>query len=383
MRIALVCSLLAVALEGCAKRAPPPEKPVEAPAPAVDPKLLEAQIQKALDLRAAGKHDEGIALLEKTRLQALDAKQPAIATLALNRRGDLANDLGRKQEAAQDYELAYTEAEARADYAAMGRAAHDRALLKSDVWGAGEPDALVWYPKAVEARRKAKDFIGVRRSANNLAIQYFYAEKKDEALRWYGEAAEAAEAASDWDGLYRVHANLALLWAVAAEGAFTEGKSLRAWVPPAKLNAEAEGKAKEHYGKALEAALKIGRSEQEVCGVFGNYGARCRRLSPATKPGEGMVAFFAELALEANGAQDPRGLDAPGLQEALLTLRAADAAKEAGPELAKEAEQFTKSTKEQFDALAKAGGGAEAYCKAESRAEELCTRFKSAKAKKK
>jgi tetratricopeptide (TPR) repeat protein len=377
--LGLACCVV-VLLSSCNKHVPPAEPAPVAAAPTADPRALEAQIQKALELRAARKQDEGIALLEKTRLQALEGHQPALATLALNRRGDLANDLGRKKEAAQDYELAYSEAEARSDFAAMGRAAHDRALLQSDVWGAGEPGALEWYPKAVEARRKAKDLVGVRRSANNLAIQFFYASKKDEALRWFNEALEAGEAAEDWDGVYRIHANLALLWAVAAEGAFAPGAPLRAWVPPLKLEPEAEAKAREAFAKGIEAAKKIGRSEDDVCGVLGNYGARCLRLTPGATSANGLPAFFAQLALEAESSSFSIP-EEQQLQAALLCLRAADAAQSADAELKKQVPLFEQTARDHFAEAAKAAGSQDMLCK-DTRAEELCTRFKAAPVKK-
>lgn len=362
----LVLAPLAVLAFACARGPEAPARPV------VTAAELSAGIEKALALRGEGKREEAMALLEQLRLEALEVKQAQLATLALNRRGDVANDLGRKGEARQDYETAYAEAAGRSDFAAMGRAAHDRALLNSDVWGAGEPDALLWYPRAVEARKKAGDLVGVRRSANNLAIQYFYAQRKEEALRWYGEALAAGEAAQDWDGLYRVHANLALLHAVEAEGAFEPGASLRAWVPPAKLEPGAEAKAREHFARAIEVAAKIGREEGDACGVFGNYGARCARLSPGADPVDGLVAFFAELALEA--ADEPSDAAAQ-LQAGLLCLRASDAATAAGARLARQKAELEAAARRHLEGALALGGGAEALCKSEPRAFELCARL--------
>lgn len=372
MRTLCLCCTLLSLLPSCTRPSSPEDETRSENAPAVDRAALEAQIEQALELRAVRKQLEGIALLEKTRVEALEAHQPELATLALNRRGDLASDLGRSNEANRDYEAAYAEASARNDYAAMGRAAHDRAYMNPSQCDGDDADAYVWYPRAIEARRKAGDLAGVRRSANNLAIQYFYAQKKDEAVRWYTEAAEAGEAAQDWNGTYKVLANLSLLYAVDAEGAFVPGAPLRAWVPPAKLDAEAEAKARHYYQRSLAVAQKAGLGEDEVCGVFGNYGARCKRLTPNLPAAEGRVACFAELALEAETDRWDDG----ELQAGLLSLRAADAAREAGPGFKTQVRQFEGNALRQFNAAADRAGGVGKLCDgAPEHAVELCARL--------
>ena len=343
-----------------------------------DAGALTAEIDRAVALRERGQQVEGLKILEETRRQALADSEAALATMALNRHGDLLNDLHRTREAAKDYEAAYAEAERHGDAFAMGRAAHDRAYMNETC--GGEDDASIsWYLKAVEARRKAKDQAGLRRSANNLAGAYFHRKQDADAKRFWAEALEAGTAIQDWEGVYKIEGNLALLWSLAAEGVFAGDGPLRPWVPPLKLDPPAEAEARGHYARAIAAAERMGRGERDVCGALGNYAARCERLKPGVVAEEGLVAFFAALAQEADSdAETSTDAELALLQAGTLYLRSSDASRLLGKARAQETANFEKLARERLKSAvalgAKSLGSAELFC-ATDRARELCGRF--------
>jgi hypothetical protein len=225
----------------------------------------------------------------------------------------------------------------------------------------------------VDARRKAKDQAGLRRSLNNLAIAHFYEKHDVEAKKFYGESLEVANATSDWEGAYKVEANLALLWALTAEGVFAGDGPLRPWAPPLKMDPQAEAEARSHFAKGIEAAAKIGLTERDVCGVLGNYGARCERLTPGVRPEEGLVAFFATLAQEADAESDGEQAESALLQAGTLYMRAADATRALPRGRPSEAMGFDKLARERLARALKISADA---CEAEE-ASDLCARYKA------
>ena len=170
---------------------------------------LTAEIDRALALRREGRQDEGLRVLEAVRTQALAEQRPEVATNALNRRGDLLHDLRRNDEARAAYLEAYGEAQQRSDFWSMGRAAHDLALLGD--YESLDPSSVEWFGKALEARRKAKDFAGMRVTANNLATAYNHAGRTDEAVPFYEEGIQAAESMADDGNALKMHLHLANL----------------------------------------------------------------------------------------------------------------------------------------------------------------------------
>ena len=351
-------------------------------------RALEAELDRALSLRSEGKQEEGLVVLEELRRRALAEDQPVLATRALNRHGDLQNDLERTGRAAADYEAAYAEAQARGDWFAMGRAAHDRALLgegaepdpsESEAVGLS-PESLAvihgyiglassadWYLKAVDARRKANDRSGLRLSLNNLAISYFYSRKPVEAQRYYEEAIELARSIGEQDAVYRIEANLALLFSMAAEGVFDKATPMPPWAPPVELHPDAEARARRAYADAIADAQKVGRTEDDVCGVFGSYGERCVRLSPSLSPEEGLVAFFETLAIEV----ETEGSNM--LRAGTLYLRAADAVRAHFPHRGDQALVFEQEARSRLKGALERTADA---CEVVEEAHELCSRLR-------
>lgn len=247
------------------ERAPRP--PSSFPGADADPALT-AKIDQALELRVREKRDEALALLEQVRGEALAKGHAAIATNALNRTGDVLRDQGKSRKARAAYEQAYAEAEKRGDPWAMGRAAHDLALLGDFM----RPDAesLGWYEKALAARREAKDFAGMRVTANNLATVHDDAGRRDEALPFFEAGIEAAEAAGDHGNAMKLHARLG---------------SLLLELGDERSDPELAKQGRAHLAQALGACERGGGDPLTLCAWAGRDRAkRCAANVPTEGP---------------------------------------------------------------------------------------------------
>lgn len=254
---------------------------------------LARRIDDAVALRAHGEQGEGISRLYRIRADSREAHAPALAALALHRKGDLLHDLGRDDEAEQAYIAAMKEHEARGDMAMVARAAHDLGMLKSD--RSDEPGAEHWYREARAARLKAGDKAGLRKTDNNLAILFFFQSRFAEAEPLFLEAATAAEEIEDDEGAFKVHVNLALLHLISAEGGFP---SQQGRLPKMDLSSVHMKEARAHFAKAAAVGARIGRTEDDTCALLGAYNAHCEWLIPGRTPQEGLARFYLRKAPE-------------------------------------------------------------------------------------
>jgi hypothetical protein len=146
------------------------------------------------------------------------------------------------------------------------------------------------------------------------------------------------------------------------------------WAPPLELHRDAEARARRAYADAIADANKTGRSEDDVCGVFGSYGERCARLTPSLSPEEGLVAFFGTLAKEAEAeAEDEPGNPGPRLRAATLSMRAADAVRAHFPQRAEEAMAFERQARSGLASVLKLTANA---CDVVEDAHEVCARLR-------
>lgn len=313
---------------------------------------LEAGIEQALKLRAERRQDEGIALLDQVRTDALAAGEAKVATRALNRRGDLLHDLSRDAEAREAYLGAVNEAEARQDFSAVGRAAHDLALL-------GE-ETECWYLKALEARRKAGDRPGIRTTANNLGSLYFFAGRDEESRAMYLEAMAAAQADGDHASVCREQANLALL-VFDPRKPRDERREVEVARPLPRLDVERLRTARGHYAEAVAACARANQPEAKVQGYLAcdEGDPRCELLTPRASLEAALLDFWGRVAertkeelereLAGRGTfDDLEALVAAHAVHALACLRTWEAASAAGPALAEKAGSWERQARESF-----------------------------------
>lgn len=254
---------------------------------------LESELARALELRAQQRQEEGLAVLEALRAKALASGHWGLATRALIRHGDLASDLLRPEQPARDYEAAYAEAEARHDWASMGRAAHDRAFLLDQSEGTEDSDtAIAWYTRAADARRRTDDRSGLRVSVNNLGLRHLRAKHAEEARQFLEEALALALALNSPAEVARTEAHLALLWALLAEGAFPAGPG----IPPLPLDPVAEAEARRHFAAAAAATAAATEPAELLCVLLGVESLRCERLSADPAPAKTSITHFITLA---------------------------------------------------------------------------------------
>jgi hypothetical protein len=288
--------LLAIVL-GCgayflALKRPRAGSEVQAPAPASVPSptllaSLRQRIDEAVALRTRRQQAEGIQRLEQIRGDAQVANAPALAALALHRKGDLLHDLGQNAEAEAAYLGALKEHQARGDLVMVGRAASDLGILKNEL--GDKAAAEHWYRESRAARLKSGDKAELRKADNNLAILFFYDSRFDEAEPLYLEGAAAAEEIGDDEGIFKMHGNLAFFYAIRAEGGFS---SEIGDVPMLDPSSESVKKAREHFSKALDAGERIGRTEDDACDMLGGFEDRCEWLIPSRTPEQGLARFY-------------------------------------------------------------------------------------------
>lgn len=362
----LLAALLAVALAAApAIDAGSPDAgfaPSVFPGSDADPALT-AEIDRALALRREYRHLEALEALDSVRKQALQQQRLPIATNALNRRGDVLHDLRRDAEAEDAYQEAYEESEKRGDAWAMGRAAHDLALLS----GVYSPDAkaLEWFKKALEARRKARDYAGIRVTAHNLANAYRDEGDLATAEPYYEEAIQAAETIKDTYNQGRMsllYANL-LLETGEKRGDRQLLEKGRTWLSKAIVAIDAQG---------LDASRLCGHLEA-------TQQRRCERHWPLDTPQARFAHYTRESAkLEPELARQPNGFPPPELllRGARASLEAAKALRELGPDRAAQAATLEREARARLmDSLANRGPEASLgmLCGAQD-VRELCER---------
>ncbi|PTL82173.1 hypothetical protein DAT35_20490 [Vitiosangium sp. GDMCC 1.1324] len=365
------------------------------PPPPTARETLTRRIDEAVALRTQGRQEEGIQQLSRIRFDAYEANEPALAALALHRKGDLLHDLGRDVPAGQAYVAALVEYEVRGDLMMIGRAAHDLGVLEG-----GGREAERWYRRAREARLEAGDKAGLRVTDNNLAITLFYQSRFDEAEALYLESAGIAEEIGDHLGAFKAHGNLALLHAIVAEGGFPSEQGPVPKVDPTSGHVK---QGREHFAKAIAAGARMGKAEEDACAQLGRYDNRCEWLSPGSTPEKGVARFYVRLISEVevmlDEARDEReALDEESepeqvteaedtllVTETLLAAaltRAADALRAAGPvdePSTRDIEQYEQRARTVFTNMARrlteTGGTASELCGLYASTSDLCSRY--------
>lgn len=306
MRVTLSCLTIVLAGCQCSKVTSLVDAGTSGPSPS---SAIQTAIDAALTKRQQGDPVTATAMLLEAATQAHAANDLPGEAWALHRAGDTLLDQEQCGPSRKRYLEALELHRRSNDRAKLGLVANDLGLWSKHC---ELDEAVGWFSLAMSYRRGDEKAFGT--SANNLGTVFWNINRPEEANLAYETALEAAGRANDLVLQRKIFANLALLWVLTAEGRYdfdplSESAPIEALLEsdagvdellraldsrsdrfdgdseqprPIPPDSAALAKARDFFGRAIEAAKKGGEDPIVVCASLGTFDNRCEVLTPKT-----------------------------------------------------------------------------------------------------
>lgn len=233
-------------------------------------KPFDARIDEAQQLRATGRTQEALALLELVEADAVKKKDPVSLGRARQKKGDISHDARDCTGAKTNYEAAL-KALGKADPIASAQTWNDLGMWAKRC--ATPADQKVFFGNALGLYEELKFLKGIRLIANNLGTANFVGGDKTTALTYFKKAATAAKEMGDDEAWLTVQANVALMELLLSQDRL--GHECTAFSKTERADRGFQ-RAVVAFDQAAQVARRAGGTPLSVCAKFGgDYSPLC------------------------------------------------------------------------------------------------------------